>query len=146
MRSIECVFAALVLAGAGLLSNGQATADAVSIYKCEIGGVLTFSDRPCSPQAELHELDDAAVNTYDAPPVAPSPSASTSKPRAAAKKTASSRADAQPDKRAEVCARVGQSMKEVRSKMRTGYSAKEGERLRERLAKLKVQGREARCS
>jgi hypothetical protein len=142
MRSIECVFAALVLAGAGLFSNGQATADAVSIYKCEIGGVLTFSDRPCSPQAELHELDDTAVNTYDAPPVAPSKS----KPRSAARKTIASRADTQPDKRAEVCARVSRSMKEVRSKMRTGYSAKEGERLRERLAKLKVQGRESRCS
>ena len=61
MRPIECVFAALMLAGPGLLSNGQATADAVSIYKCEVGGVPTFSDRPCSPQAELHELDDTSL-------------------------------------------------------------------------------------
>jgi hypothetical protein len=143
MRAMGCLFAALLLTGGGLLSKGQpATADAVSIYKCEVGGVLTFSDRPCSPQAELHELDGTAVNTYDAPPVAPSKS----KPRSAARKTISSRADAQPDKRTEVCARVGRSMKEVRSKMRAGYSAKEGERLRERLAKLKAQGRESRCS
>jgi hypothetical protein len=143
MRAIECLCAVLLFAGAGLPLNGQkAAADAVSIYKCEVGGVLTFSDRPCGPQAELHQLDDAVVNTYDAPPVVPR----TSKPKAAAKQSTSHRADSHQAKRAETCARVGRSMKEVRSKMRSGYSAKEGERLRERLAKLKDQQRGSRCS
>jgi hypothetical protein len=141
MRAVGFICFAL-LAGAASLSNDQsARADAESIYKCDVGGVLTFSDRPCSPKAELHELDDAAVNTYEALPIP----ASTSKPKAAGKKTLSRRADPQSDKRAETCARLGRSMKEARSKMRTGYSAKEGERLRERLAKLKDQQREAKC-
>ncbi|HVF17310.1 MAG TPA: hypothetical protein VNA21_10370 [Steroidobacteraceae bacterium] len=143
MRGLEFLCAVLLLTGAGLLSNRQqALADAVSIYKCEVGGVLTFSDRPCSSEAELHELDETAVNTYDAPPVAPN----TAETKARARKTVTRQAETQPDKRAETCARVGRSMKEVRSKMRAGYSAKEGERLRERLAKLKGQQREYRCS
>jgi hypothetical protein len=144
MRGVEFLCAVLLLTGAGLLAERQqALADAVSIYKCEVGGVLTFSDRPCSSEAELHELDETAVNTYEAPPVTPS----TSKPSAAARKRTPPRhTDSQQDKRAETCTRVGRSMKEVRSKMRAGYSAKEGERLRERLAKLKDQQREYRCS
>jgi hypothetical protein len=126
---------------AALVWHRQAAADAVSIYKCEVGGVLTFSDRPCSPQAELHELDESGVNTYDPPPVV-----RTAKPKATVRKTESRRADAQHEKRAETCARLTRSMKDVRSKMRTGYSAREGERLRDRLANLKDQQRESRCS
>jgi hypothetical protein len=139
MRAIE-LCGAFLLMSAALVWNREAAGDAVSIYKCEVGGVLTFSDRPCSPQAELHEVDETTVNTYDPPPIAP-----TAKPKTTVRKPESRRADAQQDKRAETCARVTRSMKDVRSKMRTGYSAKEGERLRDRLAKLKDQQRESRC-
>ena len=141
MRAIGCLCGAFLLMTAELLCSRQAVADAVSIYKCEVGGVLTFSDRPCSPQAELHELDETTMNTFDPPPIAATP-----KPKTTVRKTDAPRAGAQQDKRAETCARVTRSMKDVRSKMRTGYSAKEGERLRDRLAKLKDQQRQTRCS
>lgn len=108
-----------------------------AIYRCEIDGVPTFSDRPCGGLAQLHELDLGKLNTHAPPAVRPS----TEKPPSA--KRAASVANAA--KQAEICARLARDLREVRAKYRSGYSAKEGERLNEREAKLKAQLRSARC-
>ena len=55
------------------------------------------------------------------------------------------RVDRTQEKRAENCARYARSLKEIRSKMRAGYSAKEGERLRLRQEKLRDSQRSSRC-
>jgi hypothetical protein len=94
-----------------------------AIYRCEM--------------AQLHELDLGKLNTHTPPAVRPS----TEKPPSA--KRAASVANAA--KQAEICARLARDLREVRAKYRSGYSAKEGERLNEREAKLKAQLRSARC-
>jgi hypothetical protein len=43
------------------------------------------------------------------------------------------------------CERVTQSLRDIRSKMRAGYNAREGERLRERQDKLEQKRRAAGC-
>lgn len=117
--------------------------EAASMYRCEIAGVTTYSDRPCGADAKLHQPDEAAVSTYAAPVMSSKPSATVKSDRATKKRRTSESNDAA--KRVELCDRLARSLKEVRSKMRSGYKAKEGERLRERLAKLKAQTEDAKC-
>jgi Domain of unknown function (DUF4124) len=112
-----------------------------AIYKCEIEGVTTFSDRPCGDGVEPHQVGPTATNTYEAPAVAAS---SRPKPKTHARKRAP-REDRSEAKRAESCARHARSLKEIRSRMRAGYSAKEGERLRRRQDQLRESQRVQRC-
>ena len=116
---------------------------APSIYKCELDGVMTFSDRPCGGAAELHIPGETAINTYAAPPVASSRERSARKPSTRRAPVRTDRAEA---KRAESCATYARNLKEIRSKMRAGYTAKEGERLRARQEKLRESQRSAKCS
>lgn len=126
---------------------GSATAqgtNARAIYRCEAGGVLTFSDRPCKQGAEPYELDAKVLNTFEPPPVQPSARrlATKSQSRKSGKKSSGS---ADPGNRKEKCERLSQSLKSLRSKQRSGYKAREADRLKERETKLKSQLREARC-
>ncbi len=121
-------------------AHAQAT-NARAIYRCEVAGVLTFSDRPCQTGAEPYELDAKALNTFEPPPRSASP-------RTAAGRTVKTRQSAAgPDaaKRKEQCERWAQGLRELRARQRSGYTAREGARLEEREAKLKSQLREARC-
>jgi hypothetical protein len=127
---------------------------ATSIYKCELGGVLTFSDRPCGTDAV--PLDQSAMNTYEAPQSASLPKQGIKAPasrrvatRANPRDTRSGdsrRGDKSAEtKRVESCAKLARGLKEIRGKMRSGYSAKEGERLRIRQDKVRESQRLARC-
>jgi hypothetical protein len=49
----------------GLLS---AAVSATPVYKCEEGGAITYTDRPCSPAATAHELPGLVVTV---PPTGP---------------------------------------------------------------------------
>jgi hypothetical protein len=110
-----------------------------AIYRCEIDGQLTFSDRPCSPAAKTYELDAKNANTYQAPPLQqPSPPALRKAP-------ATQNAIADLKKHKETCERLALRLKEVRSKQRTGYTAEQGERLKADQERLKSQFRLARC-
>jgi hypothetical protein len=128
------------------LAWGQANAQATSaraIYRCEIEGVLTFSDRPCDPDAQVHELDGSALNVFDPP------ATSAASPRAASKAKASKRstgnvANRDAQKQKQTCDRLAQALKDVRARQRTGYRGSEGERLRDRESKLKSELRLAR--
>jgi hypothetical protein len=115
---------------------------APSIYKCEVDGVMTFSDRLCGGDAELHVPGETVVNTYAAPPATSKPERSTRKPAA---KRAPARTDRAEAKRVESCARYARNLKEIRSRMRAGYTAKEGERLRVRQEQVRESQRAARC-
>ena len=114
-----------------------------SMYRCEVQGVTTYSDRPCGADATVHEPSES-LNTFAAPQVVPSPQPKQQRSARAARKGALND-DLNGAKRAELCAKLQRSEKEVRSKMRSGYKAKEGERLRERLAKLRSQSDTAKC-
>lgn len=126
---------------------GHATAQATNaraIYRCEIEGVLTFSDRPCDPQAQLHELDGSALNVFDPPAASAAPPRARSRPKAATR-SSGNLANGEAQKRKQRCERLAQALKDVRARQRTGYRAGAGERLREREAKLKSELRLAQC-
>lgn len=115
------------------------------IYRCEILGVTTFSDRPCDSSATTYQPDSSRISTYDPPAIsAADPGSRQAQPH---KRRAQARhsAVAAQAKRAAACARVRQSLKELRTRMRTGYSAKQGERLKERKAELERRWRVDRC-
>lgn len=145
MRSTSRFVIQLVLLASigGVCETVAAERSAAAVYRCHINGVLTFTDRPCGPVAELHELDTSQINTFEASALPKTPRPAAGKPKRKQNRPAQA---IDPAKRAQTCERLTQSLKEVRSKMRAGYKASEGERLKERQAKLKSQLRLARCS
>ena len=140
MRIARFVQLLLAVALASSMHLTFAAENATTIFKCEIAGVTTFSDRPCGQDAQSQALDPAAINTYAPPPIAKIDS-----PPVAKKVGKASGEDRSEAKRKEACARYASGLKEIRSKMRSGYTAKEGERLRIRAEKLRDSQRLARC-
>jgi hypothetical protein len=138
-RPLARISAAIVLClcGTTVAANG-----APAIYRCEIGGVMTFSDRPCAPDAVRHEIGNERVSIYKPPA-----SAKTASSASAKRKPRKPREPAGPDieKQKQTCERLAQRLRDIRAKYRAGYSASEGERLKDREAKLKSQLRMARC-
>lgn len=122
-----------------------------TLYRCQVAGVTTFSDRPCGTTlqeralAQAYVLQPGGINTSE-PPVAvpvqrrkapqkqekPSPDADLPSPESQRR-------------HAEACRRIQVSLRDIRSKMRAGYSAKEGERLRNRQQALDQKRRAERC-
>lgn len=132
----------LVLVALAWTSAGAGEAQARPIYRCSSAAGVTFSDRPCDAEARVYETQ-APLNTIESPKIAPR-----------LRPTESARLRRDPDsdrqaaaraKLAEKCRRMQQSLRDIRSKMRSGYSAREGERLRERQNKLEEQSRAAKC-
>lgn len=132
--------AAIVLV-LSLSAPSLAVADS-SIYRCVMNGVATYSDRHCGADSTAYTPDTDRVSTYAAPPLPKAPARTTSKPRPRAAR--SSIADEQ-RKHAEECRRIEEGLREVRSRQRAGYSAKEGERLKARLAKLSARRKSQKC-
>ena len=114
------------------------------IYRCELNGVKTFSDRPCAADSSEYVPDDQRVSTVKVEHVAaPIPSRPATRAKRSAPGTGSIAADQLKHKKD--CARIDRSLGEIRSKMRAGYDAKQGERLRERQRKLTLDRREKKC-
>ena len=135
-----CVLAALV-AGQALAASPQAPAS--TVYRCTSQqGVTVFSDRPCEPAATPYEPDTSWVSTYSPPPVSRSVT-TVAPPRAPAVRRRGGGDDQA--RHAATCERLRNSLKEVAARMRAGYSAKQGEQLRERKARLEQQRRAQRC-
>jgi hypothetical protein len=141
--SLRVAFQIAALLGAVCLTH-SAIADrtTASVYRCNLKGVTTFSDRPCDAEARLQEVDTATMNVLEPQSAAPIP---TSRPKRASARRPEVGQRANTAKHQENCARLVQSLKEVRSKMRSGYKAHEGEQLRIREEKLKNQLRLAKC-
>jgi hypothetical protein len=115
----------------------------VLVYRCTVGGVTTYSDRPCSPDAAAYQPDTSRVSTYDPPPVsqaAPSAQPARASP---ARKHGSGHDDQA--RHAAACVRLQNSLRDVAARMRSGYNVKQGEQLRARKAKLEQQRRAEKC-
>ena len=128
-----------------IVSFHAARASAASpIYRCEVNGVKTFSDRPCAADSSEYVPDDQRVSTVKVEGV---PSPALTRPAARSKAPAPGRGSIAADqlKHKEDCARIDRSLGEIRSKMRAGYDAKEGQRLRDRQRKLTLDRRGMKC-
>lgn len=139
---LASVIVSACLAGVMIPSGAVLAADARVIYRCEINGVLTFSDHPCGESVEVHRSSDFASNTY----AAPAPPVRRTEAVSRAPKPRAKSVDADVQKRREACARLDRQLNDIRSKMRAGYSATQGERLKERQISLREQSRDLRCS
>jgi len=115
----------------------------VLVYRCTVGGVTTYSDRPCAPDAAPYQPDTSRVSTYDPPPV--SKAAAPAKP--ARSSPARPRGSSQQDqvRHAAACERIHNGLRGVAARMRSGYNVKQGEQLRARKAKLEQQRRAEKC-
>lgn len=107
-----------------------------TIYRCEIDGVPTFSDHQCAPGSQA--VQATPINTAEA--------VALKTPRATPKLEPPRAEPVKNTKHAEICAKLALSLKETRSRMRAGYSAKEGEKLRARQDNLRNRQKIARCS
>lgn len=115
----------------------------VLVYRCTVGGVTTFSDRPCAPEAIPYQPDTSRVSTYDPPPASPTPAPAQPPPESPTRRRDPS--DADQVRHAAACDRIRNSLRDVAARMRAGYDVKQGERLRERKAKLERQRRAQKC-
>jgi hypothetical protein len=128
-----------------MVSLQVAGASAASpIFRCEVSGVTTFSDRPCSAESTEYVPDDQRVSTVTVEHAA---APTQTRPARRAERSAPSKSSIAADqlKHKEECARIDRSLGEIRSKMRAGYDGKEGERLRERQRKLTLDRRGKKC-
>lgn len=145
-RILRCT----VLSASGLLASVSHVTDAAgegrTVYKCIAQGLTTFSDTPCSSTAQVYEADTSRISTYT--PVehaATAASASVARKSAAPKARANGSIAADQARHAVECERLNNSLHDIRSKMRAGYNAREGERLRERQTKIEQKRRGAAC-
>jgi len=144
------VRASIVMAGV-LLAVAHAHADAPAagrpIYRCEVRGQSVFSDRPCGSDASAYEADTSRVSITQSAPVSARESSpvTDSKPAARRRGSAGSSAAALA-RHAATCEKIEAGLREVRARMRSGYTAKQGERLKERQRSLQARRRAARCS
>jgi hypothetical protein len=138
MRLIRLVYLALVAWSVAASSNS-------TVYRCEAEGVITFSDRPCDASAREYTPDSSRISTYDAPAVPESaPGLKQKKPRKPHESARGAAANSQA-KRAAACDKIRNALKDIRARMRAGYSAREGERLREREQTLRARWRTDKC-
>lgn len=133
--------------GIGLTALGwtfAVLADSPTIYRCDSDGAVVYSDRPCAADAAVYENGGSRVTVYEAPAVSERPSSRTSKPTT--RKAKSNRnAGARLEQRQVLCAKLDQSLRDVRTRMRTGYGVKEGERLKARQRQLMERRRNEKC-
>jgi hypothetical protein len=116
---------------------------AAAMYRCTVHDVTVFSDRPCEPEAARYEPDTSRVSTYSPPPSDPSPQP-VPQPKTR-RGRGSAAAGAEQARHAAECEHIRKALKDVAARMRAGYSAREGEQLRERKAKLEGQRRSQKC-
>jgi hypothetical protein len=132
------VWGALLWLGACL--TAQAGSSAHPIYRCETATGLVFSDRPCSAEAQPYEPDLSAVSVVET--VAPNPTPVAKSPRPAKARIASGSSTTS---KADACRKLNDSLHKIASTMRSGYGAKEGERLKERKRELEAKRRAQKC-
>lgn len=122
----------------------QTSVAQTAVYRCVGDSGVVYTDRPCATGADPHEIDDSRVTVYTPPPAverasAPSPAARPKTSRAKAGRAAD------PARHRLQCAKLDQALRDVRTKMRSGYGAKEGERLKARQRQLTERRRTQKC-
>jgi len=126
----------------GFFLLSQAAVAQPAIYRCVVASGTVYSDRPCDAAADPHQIDDSRVTVYTPPPLAERTTASAKPP-----KKQSTKAPRLPDpaKHKVACAKLDQGLRDVRTKMRSGYRVGEGERLKARQRQLDERRRTAKC-
>lgn len=138
------VAALTIVVGIGLLTPGREPDAQPAIYRCAVEGGVVYTDRPCEGGAEPHEIDDSRVTIYAPEPAAePAPIATPTKQSKV--RRAKSGLAADPDQHRIDCLKIEQRLRDVRTRMRTGYGAREGERLKVRQRQLNEQRRAQKC-
>ena len=132
---------ALLIAHAILASGLQAK----TIYRCHLGGVTTFSDRPCGESVQTYDAGLSRLSILDSPGTPARKAELASKPARAEHKPKRSAEEASQAKQAAACQRAEQSLRRIREQMRSGYSVKQGEQLKARKRDLEARRREAGC-
>jgi hypothetical protein len=135
------------LIAVGLIAYTSAAKEpnsAPPIFRCEVQGSVVFSDRPCAT-ASSTEIVLRPVNSYhnDATIGTSRAKTKTKVPHRPVKESESITAEAQRAKQR--CQRLADQLVNIESTLRSGYSAKEGERLRERQRQLEQRRRTERC-
>jgi hypothetical protein len=120
-----------------------------TIYRCVLAGVTTFSDRPCGESIEIHSLESSTTVTPAVPKSGATASVSeltqdAAKPVRAAP-AARANSPNHKDSRARECVRLDAELRRLRARMRAGYRAAEGDRLRERQRTANARRRELQC-
>lgn len=120
-----------------VLCTGWVEAGDRQIYRCTTAAGVVFADRPCGVDSQPYSPEGASVSIMTTVPAEPvkyqaSPAKRTSAPK-------------ESDAHEKTCARIEQSLRKIASTQRSGYSAKQGERLRERKRQLEEQRRSNRC-
>jgi hypothetical protein len=119
------------------------------IYRCEVNGQTTFADRPCAnaPSSEVV----LAANFYQPDAnqaAAPNPTSDRPAKLPAKRERVRGNTDsiaAEQAKERQRCQRLTDQLTNIRVKMQSGYTAKQGEKLHERQRQLERQRRTEHC-
>lgn len=130
--------------GIGLLVPVWSSGAQPAIYRCAGAGGVVYTDRPCESGANPHEVDNSRITVYTLTPAAERASAPTPTKQSKGRRAQPGRA-ADPAEHRTKCAKLEQGLRDVRSKMRSGYGAKEGERLKARQRQLNERRRAQKC-
>ena len=132
----------LLLLGISALAGYQAHGEYSSarVYECWQQGQRVFSDQPCSADAATRDItiqnqmkaNEARIDYH---------ADSKHSPRKVTDDATDSRAE-----RREHCAKLDSKKQQLNSRMRAGYKAAQGERLREQLRQVDTKLYELRCS
>jgi len=130
-------------AGVILLSlvmfSTTAHADTTHVYECTINGERVFSDHVCGDGAV--ERNVTVTSRMDSVKLSASP-----KPDRHSKRVRTSRRSNDGDERRLRCAKIQKSRDALTDRMRAGFSARQDEKLHDRLRKLDNEYYELRCS
>jgi hypothetical protein len=129
---------------ASTASRDTSTKSIAHVYQCTLDGQRAFSDQPCGTDSKARDID--APNRMDASDLGDAAHTErASAARVTRRVNRNGAFDANADKKSR-CAKIGTDKEHIMARMRTGYSGKEGERLRDRLRKLDSDDFELRCS
>ncbi len=129
-------------------SYAETTSESRKVFRCQIDRQIVFSDRPCGSAVESTEVHLTANNTYRNSDSAPTPAKTSRAPNHSASRSIerlSNSIAAEQLREKQRCQRLSDQLDTIQAKMRAGYTAQQGERLRERRRQLEQQRRTERC-
>lgn len=147
MQVVQKVAIFPVFLGISLLMRADEPRAQTDIYRCAGANGVVYSDRPCDDRANPHEIDNSRITLYTPLKIAPEPPAEPASATTPARQTNKRQSKSAPDsgEHRSKCAKLDQGLRDVRTKMRTGYGVEEGERLRARQRQLNEQRRTEKC-
>jgi len=131
-----------VLFAVGKICHGEVNSTTIAqVYECRVNGRHIFSDQPCAVDAAKREIN--ATNTMSAREAEIGYKAS---PLEHGKRKSVADDTDPRDKQRQRCIKLSNDKQNVTSRLRSGYSNNQGERLRERLRKIEAEYFELKCS